>query len=51
MKECCPKCMALFEPHIYFIRCDEELCPMKSTEDKRSVLERLLNTERSKDHL
>lgn len=44
--ETCPKCGTLFEAHIHFIRCDAEPCPMKSTKDTRSLLDRLLDEAR-----
>lgn len=39
--EICPKCGTLFEAQIHFIRCDAVPCPMRSTVETRSVLDRL----------
>lgn len=38
--ETCSKCGTLFEAQIHFIRCDVELCPMKSTTETRTLLQR-----------
>ena len=38
--ETCAKCGTLFEAHIHFVRCDADDCPMKSTKDTRTILER-----------
>lgn len=39
--ETCPKCGALFEAQIHFVRCDAKPCPMVSTKDPRTIFERL----------
>lgn len=40
--ETCAKCGILFEAQIHFIRCDARPCPMRSTQDPRPLLERLV---------
>lgn len=40
--ETCGKCGAVFKAHIHFIRCDATLCPMVSTADGRTLLERFI---------
>lgn len=39
--ETCPRCSAVFYAHIHFVRCENRPCPMISTKDPRSILERL----------
>jgi hypothetical protein len=43
--ETCPKCGTLFEAHIHFVHCTARPCPMISTKDPRSILERLMETD------
>lgn len=43
--EVCKKCGTLFEAHIHFVRCDAPDCPMRSTKERRSILERLTDTQ------
>ena len=38
----CSKCGALFEAQIHFIHCDARPCPMVSTKDQRTLLQRLV---------
>jgi len=39
----CPNCGALFAPHHHFIRCAAKPCPMVSTKDPRSFLEKFVH--------
>lgn len=41
--ETCAKCGALFEAQIHFIFCDTKPCPMKSTTETRSLLQRFVD--------
>jgi uncharacterized C2H2 Zn-finger protein len=41
--EACPKCGAVFEAQIHFIRCDAKPCPMVSTQEPRTLLQRLID--------
>ena len=43
--ETCPRCGAVFEAQIHFIRCDAKPCPMVSTKDPRTLLERFRDCE------
>lgn len=38
--ESCASCNRFFAAHVHFIRCDASLCPMRSTKDPRSLLDR-----------
>lgn len=43
LDETCSRCGATFGPNIHFIRCNGEPCPMKSTEDTRSLMDILFS--------
>lgn len=38
--ETCGECGRLFPAHVHFIRCSKRPCPMVSTKDSRSLLQR-----------
>lgn len=42
--ETCPKCGTLFEAHKHFVLCYSRPCPMMSTEDSRTLFERMVDT-------
>jgi hypothetical protein len=39
--ETCSKCGTVFKAYVHFVRCDAKPCPMVSTKDSRTILERL----------
>jgi hypothetical protein len=43
--ETCPKCGTLFEAQIHFVRCEVQPCPMVSTKDSRTLLQRWCDDE------
>lgn len=47
--ETCSHCGTLFPAHVHFIRCERRPCPMISTKNTRTILERLGDARTGKD--
>jgi uncharacterized OB-fold protein len=39
--EICPKCGTVFKPYHHWVRCEAKPCPMVSTKDPRTLLQRI----------
>ena len=42
--ETCSRCGGFFPAHIHFVRCDKRPCPMISTTDVHSLLDRIADS-------
>lgn len=40
--EACSKCATVFKNYHHFVRCDENVCPMRSSTNTKSVAEMIL---------